>query len=624
MESFYNNLFAIEVTLFGIVLAGIFVVLQMLQSSFSHQQIRMFVRDISFICFIISSLAVASITGLAGLCLSLKQHDFIKTYDFSIDMFLNDDYYSLKFLWLLGLSVALALLWIRRSISYISPVSMFSVYKSDFSTKNLRRFLYQKYGVATPHEMSFTRSIYEGIDVDAMMKIYLVVNNKEAKSSLTEALPIEQQVLIAERQEKAAKDFETATRQYENMKKDSIKGTDVFEGFSVILNKAIASADTLTVKEGCRTLTDISATFLVSLPKFEEKASWFPESELRRHFARYLCEIFKAQLEACYRHDTSSLAPYFIRMTREIAVEMLRTGDDIAMTTILTTWKDTANQAIENNDRTLFNEIIRAYDEVGEVAFDVLKEKGDNSRASIDEVFRQLGWIGERLITKKEIEKKPLIYDSEYQNEYDVFLNVLLGYGYKYNHESPNVYPLIYFDAVDVVFFQLLKIYAAKDKEGQDVSGLKDTLFSLVHVFSSFALDAVKAGNIDGVSLAALRLRGAYKEAEELGAEKCSKDIIGEIVRVSMAVGANQEILKKPSHMGISSFIKDLDDIIATSPYNKEINAEIQDFSFRVGGNYEESWKHIRSLGIKRRTNFGMMFDEVTGEPYSDGDPRRP
>jgi hypothetical protein len=34
-------------------------------------------------------------------------------------------------------------------------------------------------------------------------------------------------------------------------------------------------------------------------------------------------------------------------------------------------------------------------------------------------------------------------------------------------------------------------------------------------------------------------------------------------------------------------------------------------------------WSFTRRAGVRLRTNFGLMFDETTGEPYAEDDPRR-
>jgi hypothetical protein len=41
------------------------------------------------------------------------------------------------------------------------------------------------------------------------------------------------------------------------------------------------------------------------------------------------------------------------------------------------------------------------------------------------------------------------------------------------------------------------------------------------------------------------------------------------------------------------------------------------------GLHHKNRWGFIKRAGVKLGTNFGMMFDPVTGDDYAEDDPRR-
>jgi hypothetical protein len=40
-------------------------------------------------------------------------------------------------------------------------------------------------------------------------------------------------------------------------------------------------------------------------------------------------------------------------------------------------------------------------------------------------------------------------------------------------------------------------------------------------------------------------------------------------------------------------------------------------------GHHDETWRFIKGAGVTLRSNFGLMFDPMTGLDYADNDPRR-
>lgn len=201
--------------------------------------------------------------------------------------------------------------------------------------------------------------------------------------------------------------------------------------------------------------------------------------------------------------------------------------------------------------------------------------------------------------------------------------------GYSFSSDLPSVYPLIYFDAIIVVYEKLLFIYSSNlTKEKNDRLErinyeIKNSIFSCLYAFSSFAKDAVKVGNSNGVALASMRLKGAFEEAEKSNAEEIAKDAIGEITETLLTIASFKNNMVEPSRIGDPIEMLEKVLISASYKYKWVIKNEVSESLIKIQGDHDERWNYIKSLGMKLGSNFGFMFDEATGLNYAPDDPRR-
>jgi hypothetical protein len=285
----------------------------------------------------------------------------------------------------------------------------------------------------------------------------------------------------------------------------------------------------------------------------------------------------------------------------------------------MTFWKLTADKAIGSN-KEVFNYIVGQYDDLATLAFKECHNDGREGAKDVsDEAFRHLGWLGERLLSKKGFEDKPLMSDMSYETEYDHLLNTLLSFSSKYYTEGCGQYPLIYFDAIYVVLRQLISL-RLKNRNNVD---LKHHLFNCFYVYYAFAEPAIASGNNDGAALATLRLKTCYEELLKNGLEDSAKEAIQLLVSIGTATAARKEKLKRVSFLdGL------LDEYVMTvlvgSPFTGEISREVRESLIKsMGDDHKKIWSFVTALGKRMRTNFGFMFDWSTGELYSEDDPRR-
>jgi len=594
LANFYSNILGIEITVLGIISAAIFVFLQILHSNFSYKVMMFSLKRISLVIYAVLSILVILVTSLGTLHFTMGAHDFIPQWNLYSFCFFESNYtVAVLFLFFL-LSIALGIITIFQSIKLLNPSFLMRRHLEKAKNDLIKKSLHNRYGVPKPFPLVSILYATQGED-----------DKPEEKAAQEEEI------------KRKEEEFEKENKRYEQLKAASEKAPDIFEGFENLLVKAISQGNRGVVKKAISDFKD----------KFEAVLNDADESFPAKHLATYVGESLGIFLEACRKNDTMSFAPQFIRATREIALIFIKTGHREHVKEILKTWKEQADITIKKSDRLLFREIIKSYQEIASAVFEE-EEHTKRGRCDIlDDSFRNLGWLAERFLAEKGLEKMPTMHDDSYYDEFDAIYNAIFHFEWKYNHDKPDAYPLIFFDAIYVLFEQLLKIYTEPKKEGartaNNRSYIKNWLFSCAYAYSSFAKEAIEVSNGNGVALAGIRLRELYKKADEAEAEDVAIDIIGLIVRLAIQTAMNSEKLIGDS-MFVGRITEELEKVILNSKYRNEISSAVfENFIEIYGGDPDKKYAYIKSLGVKLGTNFRLNFDASTCLDYPDDDPRR-
>ena len=233
----------------------------------------------------------------------------------------------------------------------------------------------------------------------------------------------------------------------------------------------------------------------------------------------------------------------------------------------------------------------------------------------LNEVFRSLGWLGERLLEKSGVETKPLMYDEDYETSYGALFNAIMEFQWDYQNNHPKSYPLIYFNAIGVVFNGLIT-ELKRNSSKVTRSKISEHIFDLIYTYSSFARAAIDAGNGDGASLATLRLIEGYNKlkenADESLLDKNARDAIG--LMIDVAFHAAGQPLKNTKAGFLSEGIEErLFNILSEIPtaYASVLDSEImEDYFHSYNHKYPDALKSfIKRLGMARETNFGLNLD---------------
>ena len=186
----------------------------------------------------------------------------------------------------------------------------------------------------------------------------------------------------------------------------------------------------------------------------------------------YLTDLFRVYLNMCERQKIDSLKLTILETSGQICNKII-SSNPFDLEIILNFWKETADNAI-GKSRETFSKIIQLYRSLTDYAF--TKGIVDNNTL-LDNIFRHLGWLGERLINRHGIEVKPLMHDRQYYNEYDYLFELLLTCSHEYKDKYPTSYPLLYFDFVDVIFLQIVSYNKEVNRQR-----LKENIFDCLYV----------------------------------------------------------------------------------------------------------------------------------------------
>ena len=601
ITSFYNNLFAIEIAVFGIIAAAIFVFLQIVYSQFSYREVYGIFKNVFLLLFLTTSIATLLLTAAGSLLLSFPEFNPILGTNLVIKDILRDWVMAFSLLFSFLLSLALFTVFTFTNISYIRPSRVALLISKKMSKEQIRDYLLKKYGIPAPDDWLFLLRKYGGG--------FITVRSTEPENDEKHELSEEERAQKESKKQELEKELSENRKTYEKVKKIVEHAQDQMEPLDALMLRAINNVDLATINEIQSVLIRKSADFIGNYKDDEDSKEWNPYSGIIQKYLRYLTELLRTHLDMCDRQKLDSTKLKILETSEKIANQVISTNST-QINIILTFWKEIADNAI-GRSREIFNKVVQQYRSLADYAF----EKGiENNKNWLDEIFRHFGWLGERLITREGIEEKPLMRDYDYFNEYDQLFEALLSFRHEYNDKYPTSYPLIYFDAIDVVFRQI----TSTCKETQS-RRLYENIFDCLYTYSSFAEAAIPKGNSNGAALAASRLKQGHEKLVNEGLEESAKEAIGLLVRMGGAAARHRDKLEKVDFLSNKPIDEYVMDILDKSPLRDHVISEVR-----------ESYLHMDSdrsfmveMGRRLETNFGFMFDWTTGESYPDNDPRR-
>jgi hypothetical protein len=602
MESiagFYNNLFAVEIAVFGIIAAAIFVFLQIVYSQFSYREVYGIFKNVSLILFLVVSSITLLLTAGGSLLVSFPELNPALGANFAVNDIFRNWVMAFSLLFLFLFSLVLFAVFTFLNISYIRPSKVALLISKRIKREQIQDYLLNKYGITPPDHWLFLSRPMD----------FVIVQSTGSDTEKRQELSEEERAQIESKKQQVERQLSDNKKTYEKVKKMVEHAQDPIEPLNALMLRAINNVDLGTISEVQSVLLDISADFMENCKNGRDAEEWSPYSGISQKYLEYLTGLLRIHLSMCDRQKLDSVKLTILETSEKVANQVISSnlaGLDI----ILTFWKEVADSAI-GKSREIFNKIMQLYRNLADYAF----EKGiEDNKNWLDEIFRHLGWLGERLIRSQGIEEKPLMRDYQYFNEYDQLFEVLLTCSHEYNNKYPASYPLIYFDLVYVMFLQLVSV--AKKSQSQR---LKENIFSCLYVYSSFAEVAIPKGNSNGAALATARLKDSYDKLVSEDLEDSAREAIGLLIRVGGMAARHRDKLQKVEFIRGGLIDQYIMDTAVTSPFRDKISSTI----WEAYTGQDVDWDFVVEMGKRLQTNFGFMFDWTTGDLYPKDDPRR-
>jgi hypothetical protein len=600
--NFLNTLFGIEVAIFGIISAVVLVFIQLVYSNFSYKHINQLIRNKFLILYFIFSAIDLLFTSIGSFLLSFTSQGFFPKVLALVITFVLNPYYSLICLLLIFISISFFLTLIIKNIAYLQPHRAVFLLAKNIKYDDIRNYILKKYKIEPPFSLRFKFDI-SGLD------------DRENPKETEEERIAEQK----KKDEEDNKKLEAIEKQIDLIKKRTAHSEDPIQPIRDMMIQFIKRADLNSLTDAREILISISNEFITKVP-VHEKEIWSLDSELIKNYSMHFIELSAILLEVADKEGLESARKILLETVFEYG-QILILKNHFSEFNIIQKFLEKISDASINNSPSIFQAIMNFYQSIGDLIFDSFGKKPDLERNDerknvLDALFRSIGWLGERLLTKISLEDSLLINNFDNTTEYDTYFNCLLSFSYRYDREQPRQYPQIYFASLYVVLHKLVQIYK-KDK----TINLGENIFTIAYAFASFANSAIIAGNSDGASLAVIRLKDAYDDLKENDLKKDADDVLRLFVRIGILAAGNKEKLHMVDFLS-GPLDEQVADILVSS--GTAIDKEVLDSYLHTYEvlNHDASWEFITKLGMRMGTNFGLGFDPNTGLRYPEHDHR--
>jgi hypothetical protein len=571
---FFGSLFNLEITFFGIFIAALFVFYELVYSKYPLSKFKFLLRNsdlILFTIFIVFSILCSS----SAYFYLVYDVDMIPDYNFGVTSILSSHFYGLFCIFLFGISILFFFTFVLNNIGQINPRKIVSMTADNIENESISLYLFKLYGIRSPEE--------------ALKHTLFLIDVSEVEDIDEQQLESEEEL------------YNKYLEKIENV-------DDPFLNINDVAAKSIINYELGTFNEIIKIYYDISERYIRSIQHKED--GWDPFENIEYKYNDLLIENSEFMLNIS-QYD--KIKNQIIEMNNKIIKIYFEDKLYKPIFHIINFWKKEGHKSILNND-DVYKHIIK---HLQNIAVDGLRKNDEAFSDVLDQVYRNVGWLGEQLLIEETPVKKPLMMDYEYITNYDSLLECIYSIGQEL--EERNEYPLIYFDAVHVVVRKIIELY----EEYNEVINFDEDIWRLNHIFYSYALNAVKEQNNRGFGLAVLRIYQTMQYLIENKIEDPVNGIVELLIDLAFTSSGNPDLeiidfFGKDVHEWI--FEKMISDI---NPATIERAVFDRYLSFHRNGDRKTTWQFIKSMGVRLGTNFKLMFDWRSGQDYAPDDPRR-
>lgn len=566
LGSYYNSLFVIQVTVFGIGFAGLIALTQILRPLLSFKSTQQIIRSTSFV--VTSALIVVSIatTSLTTLLLSLDKHNIL-WFNAHTGSITHSEWFAAANLTLVvGTFISLAWL-VAQETKYLIP-------------SNALDFLGQK---TQPEDINaYFEDAYLPEPMPPMhIRFFGAAASKKDKRT-DEEINAEYELKLADYKRRKAK---IATKENPLLPLESY------------LMQAVRRDDLQAAQAALKALEKV----IIDVANSKHR-------KILYELVKYYSTIIGNCVELASAHGLQSVLLEAVDSTDRVATALAKKKKVRELNPLIDLWQDIGDEYM-GKQPAVFKRVMSATRSAGESIINNTSVATENMRETADNIDRCLGWLGERMLSVSAPEEKMLM-NLTYETEFNALMNAVLGIGYAFERSRPDIYPLIHYDNLYVIANKLAP-YCSDEEHDTDN---RNTLFSLMYGIKTFAERAIDSGNVPGASLSMLRLREQYDIAKKFSLNQQMEDCLIAI----MDVGAYAAAAK---FEGVANFIRtesiadEAIRLIGENIGNIDLDHEASEIMIKqsVGteSGYDEVKKYLVKLGDRLGTNFGLNLRDA-------------
>lgn len=498
----YISIFGVIVTIFGISIAAIIALAQVLQPVIHHSQIIKLLKN-RFMCLLLLLMTISTLLCLGAITLLAYPHNIFPSSNLGINAYPLSLIYFIVTLLFIFSAIVLTVYVIYQQSSLMTPTNALNHFRKGINSSVLKKYLQY---ISSEKPMPPINLIF-----------FKENSDKEEDEEAEEAVNKEYREKLA--------DYKSIQESGKNLENPLLP----LESY---LSRNLSSGDLVS--------------FTATLATFNGIVREFIEDEGNKNYAlkltAYYSKVLERICESASGEGSASFVYQCVESSREIA-QLLVNLNPLCISNIQSFWQ---NLALDTMGRTpiIYKQLLDAYRELGieMISSGFAESDNQDETGAVENIFRSVGWLGEMYLTKYKPESKQIMM-SDYQTEFDFLAEALLSFGWEYSsRHSKGSYPLIYFDALYVVIKRLMKYYESEDS----TPDIHSTLFSLMYEHLSYGEAACRDKNDDGAWLA---MRGLKSCLEIFSSNKSSGGLIKETLDAVLRLGCYAYVngLTKPT-----------------------------------------------------------------------------
>jgi hypothetical protein len=573
LAGFYLALFAVTTAFAGVAIAAVIAVAQILQGILSFRTSRRIFATVVFRAFAITMVLAFTATGVPSFLLSFENHDFVPGANLHTEAILSSPAYAVATIALLIASLACFLLLVYEETRYLVPSHALAFFRESLAGAAGGEYLKSRY--ATPPLFlgpPLLSRMLGGDDTDT-----------DAEPAASRPPPEPRETPEEEWARLEAK-YDSDLTRYEIDKRRWERLDNPFAPIEYYIVQAVQKGDL--------------PVLLSTLKTFEELiADGAKDKDYQSRLVRYYSEVLRHSTDIALQGALSSPLRYLVDSSRNVHEVLIQAKRLSTAEPIRSYLKDTADRSMGVMP-SVFTQIMNAYREIGSDMMRTEELGWEDVQSLLDDVFRHLGWLGERLLDRGAPEVRPIMHDDEYETEFGSLINALLGIGGGYDRPRSDKYPLIYFDALYVIARSLTPYYRPGDKSKGN-SEIGDMLFTLMYEKQSFAEAALKVRNSNGLALALLRLTDHARLARDAGLQEQVNDVMDALLDVGVLVASVGDDLPR-SDLNSGNLADEIKDTITDYADPSDLVKEAREIliKFKPEVKHDVASAYVKDVGI--------------------------